>query len=240
MSRTRLARLAKKLGPVELARRLGSEERDVKRWAKKLPKVLAKDPTWHETLRTIEKRHLAAKKARAAQKLLKPKFWPLEKPAKKKTIHEGRDQRDAIKESLAFAKKAFPGSKLRTRVYKSGQVRAELRVPVPKHRTVRDVLLHLGEEATFKPGVWVSTGFTFRASADRRDEYKLKNKGLERVNTSPQKKQKFAQNLITGIQIGTNIQKRHEKPSEVILRAAWNPSGKQESFRRIGRKKRPR
>jgi hypothetical protein len=231
---TRAKRLAKTLGKKELARRLHTSQKRVEN----LLRRPTKDPKWQEALRTVERRHKAAKVARASQKKpAKPRWEPLQKPRRKEVVRAGRDQRQAIRESLEHLQKTFIKATIKTHVYKSGQVRAEFRVKVPKKRTVRDMLLEISEESTFKPGVWVSVGFTFHARAGMRANYPLKNMGKERVNVSPQKKKKLPENILTGATIAKNIQRRHGKPDEVILRVAWNPSGKQESFRRGRRKK---
>lgn len=239
---TRTQRLAKSLGIPELARRLGATQKNVAKWAKRLPKSLAKDPRFVETLRGIEVRHKAAKVARAARKPAKLSFVPKNRPAPKTVQRAGREEHRAMRESLELLKKTFPKGKIRTHVYKSGQVRGEIRVPVERV-PLKEIILDFAENAMFKQGVWMSAGFTFPKGKPRgmtwqqyRESYPRRNKGAARVNMNPRKWKRSADLLTAAQVVGGNIQKKYGKPQEVIFTTAWNPSGKRESFRNPKRK----
>ena len=230
---TRGKRLAKSLGLPELARRLGVSQ-------KKAAKALARpSKATAEKLAGIEKRHLAAKKARKAQrKPPTPKYAPQKRRARGAVVRQGKDHRDAIRETLELMKNAHVGSKIKTHVYPSGQVRGEIRIPLPKRRSVHDMLLDIAEEAMFKPGTWTSTGFLGTQTKQQKDRSPMRRyKGKSYVHTSPQKDKAQGEQIITANQVWEHMKAAdYAKPDEIILRVAWNPSGKQESFRRPKRK----
>lgn len=234
---TRAKRLAKVLGIPELARRLGISQKKTTKLVARPPK----DRDFHEALGIIERRHLAAKKARSAQrKPPEPRFAPQKRRARPEVIKAGKEQREAMRESLELLKQAHPGAKIKTHVYPSGQVRSEIRIPVPKKRPVKEVLLDIAEQSIFKPGTWTSTGFLLRQTSEQKKRSPARTyKGMTYIHTSPQKDKAQGEQIITANQVWENMKAaRYEKPKEVILRVAWNPGGKQESFRRPKRRKR--
>lgn len=225
---TRSQRLAKSLGLPELARRLGISPKTAKKQLARPSKVTA------AKLAGIEKRHRAAKKARAAQKKPPaPKYAPQKKRARSEVVRQGKDHRQAFQESLEHLKRVMPDGKIKTHIYPSGQVRGEFRVPIPANRSVKSVLLDIAEEALFKPGTWQSTGFLGVQTKQQKDRSPARRyKGMTYIHTSPQK-DKAGEQILTANQVWENMKAaRYEKPKEIVLRVAWNPSGKQESFRR--------
>lgn len=231
---TRSKRLAKSLGKAELARRLGVSERSLARKIARPSKATA------AKLAGIEKRHQAAKKARSAQKKPPaPKYALQKKPASRKVVRAAKDQREAIRETLELMQGQHKNAKIKTHVYPSGQVRGEIRIPIPKKRAVKELLLDIAEQAMFKPGTWTSTGFLGTQTKRQKDRSPMRHyKGMAYVHTSPQKDKSQGEQIITANQVWENMRAaKYEKPKEIILRVAWNPSGKQESFRRPKSKK---